>query len=126
MAIALKFIDFIVPIQIIKEKYPGGWEQCLADHAHLLGRRVWHDDYLFRDGAMSPHGIEALINEWTRLGFVPTSIVDGKTVWNECCVVERMFGGPTLPCKWIEITEDGRAACLRGSDMGIVVGGAAS
>ncbi len=32
MAVALEFIDFIVPIAAIREKYPGGWEQCLKDH----------------------------------------------------------------------------------------------
>lgn len=32
MAIALEFIDFIVPIALIRQKYPGGWEQCLRDH----------------------------------------------------------------------------------------------
>lgn len=29
MAIALKFIDSVVPIHVIRAKYPGGWEQCL-------------------------------------------------------------------------------------------------
>ena len=36
-----------------------------------------------------------------------------------------MFGGPTLPCDWIEMTEDGRAAYFRGTEPGKVVGRAA-
>ena len=122
MAVALEFIDFIVPIEVIRAKYPGGWEQCIKDHAGLIGGRVWHDDHLFRDGAMSPAGIEALVKEWTELGLAPMAIVDGKRIWNDCCVTEHMFGGPTLPCSWIEITEDGRAAFLKGTPPGPTVG----
>ena len=47
---------------------------------------------------------------------------DGKRAWKECCVTEHMFGGPTLPCNWIEITEDGLAAFLKGTDPGKIVG----
>lgn len=126
MAVALEFIDFIVPIEVIRAKYPGGWEQCLKDHAGLIGERVWHDDHLFRDGAMSPAGIEALVKEWTEMGLAPMAIVDGKRIWNDCCVTEHMFGGPTLPCSWIEITEDGRAAFLKGTPPGPTVGRALS
>lgn len=32
MSVESEFIDFLVPIKIIKEKYTGGWEQCLKDH----------------------------------------------------------------------------------------------
>ena len=31
MAIITEFINFIVPIKIIEQKYPGGWAQCLYD-----------------------------------------------------------------------------------------------
>ena len=47
VALALEFIDFVVPIARIREEYPGGWEQCLHDHADLIGGRVWYDDHLF-------------------------------------------------------------------------------
>jgi hypothetical protein len=122
MAVALEFIDFIVPIELIKAKYPGGWEQCLEDHSNLIGGRVWYDEYLFRDGAMGPAGIEALVQQWADLGFEPMVTEDGKRAWKECCVTEHMFGGPTLPCNWIEITKDGHAAFLKGTDPGKIVG----
>jgi len=53
MAVALEFIDLIVPVAVIRTKYPGGWDQCLRDHEFLIGGRVWFDDHLFSDGAMS-------------------------------------------------------------------------
>jgi len=37
MAIALEFIDLVVPIETIRQKYPGGWEGCLRYHAPLIG-----------------------------------------------------------------------------------------
>lgn len=121
MAIALEFLDFVVPIEVIRAKYPGGWEQCLRDHQPLIGRRVWYDDHLFRDGAMGPLEIRALVERWTELGFEPTASRDGQTVWNDFCVVEAMFGGPTLPCDWIEIDTHRRTAHYRGTAPGAII-----
>ena len=101
MAIQTEFIDFIVSIHAIRAKYPGGWEACLKDHAALIGGRVWYDDYLFRDGAMSPHDIGMLVEEWTALGLVGRAQVDGQECWIDFCVYEAMFGGATLPCAWL-------------------------
>ena len=70
MAIQTEFIDFIVNISAIRAKYPGGWEQCLEDHANLIGGRVWYDEYLFRDGAMNPHDIGRLVDHWSSLGLI--------------------------------------------------------
>lgn len=118
MAVALEFIDFIVPISVIEQKYPGGWERCIADHEPLIGGRVWFDEQLLRDGAMNPSDIESLIEEWTALGFQPTEELGGQRVWKDCCVVESMFGGATLPCDWLEIADDGRSAHLVGTEPG--------
>lgn len=63
MAIVLEFIDFIVPVEVIRQKYPGGWEGCLRDHEQLIGRRVWYDEHLFRNGAMNSRDIGTLIDE---------------------------------------------------------------
>jgi hypothetical protein len=124
MAIALEFIDFIVPRKVIEAKYPGGWKRCLADHGDLLQGRVWYDEHLFRDGAMSPQGIEALVSYWSEHGLEPFADLDGHMVWQDCCVVEGMFGGPTLPCDWIEISDDGRSAFLKGTEPGEVISSA--
>jgi hypothetical protein len=72
--------------------------------------RVWHDEHLLRDGAMNPADIAGLVDEWTKLGFEPFEEQGEAQIWKDCCVVEGMFGGPTLPCDWLEISEDGRSA----------------
>ena len=120
MAIALEFIDFIVPIALIRKKYPGGWDKCLQDYEHLIGGRVWFDDHLFRDGAMSPSAIKMVVDHWQELGFEPFMEEDGKQVWKDFCVAE--LGGSTLPCDWVDFTEEGWAAFLKGTEPGRVIG----
>lgn len=122
MAIALEFIGFVIPVAIIRTKYPGGWEQCLIDHRNLIGGRVWYDEHLFRDGAMKPSDIGHLVDEWTELGFQLTETLDGQRIWKDACVVESMLGGPTLPCTWIEVDTENRFAFLKGQPPGEVVG----
>jgi len=122
MAVMLEFIDLIVPISTIREKYPGGWDACLADHEPFLGRRVWHDDHLFRDGAMSPQDMGSLVQHWAQLGFQISEVKDGQTVWKDLCVVECMFGGPTRECDWLLVDRKERTAHLKGIEPGNIVG----
>lgn len=84
MAIALEFIDFVVPVHVIQSKYPGGWEQCLSDHASLIGG-VWYDDHLFRDGAMNPADAKAIVDRWRMLGFETMAERGGRTEWCDVC-----------------------------------------
>ena len=102
MAIALEFIDFVVPITATREKYPGGWDACLRDHEGLIGRRVWFDDHLFRDGAMNTGDVREIARRWKALGFDLNEMKRGVMHWKDVCVIESIFGGPTLPCEWIE------------------------
>lgn len=124
MAVALEFIDFIVPISIIQAKYPGGWDECLHEHEPLMGPggRVWHDEHLLRDGAMNPRDIEELIGWWQERGLEPYDFTGGSRRWKDVCVVEHMLGGPTLSCDWIEVDLDARAAFLKGTYQGAVIG----
>ena len=119
MAIKLQFYDFIVPIKTIKKKYPGGWKQCLKDHTNLIGGRVWYDEHLFRDGAMSPNDIGYLVEWWRDKGFDTHDECDNPK-WVDVCVVQSIFGGPTLTCEWIEVR--GRTASLKNETIGHVVG----
>ena len=119
MAIKLEFFDLIVPIKTIKKKYPGGWKQCLKDHDGNIGGRVWYDEHLFRDGAMSPNDIGYLVEWWSDKGFEAHDEGE-KPKWLDFCVVQSIFGGPTLPCDWIEVR--GRTAHLKNENIGHLVG----
>lgn len=122
MAIALEFINFIVPISVIREKYHGGWDTCLKDHERFISGRVWFDEHLLRDGAMDPGGIESLIRKWTELGIEPMIELNGQLSWKDCCVTESVSGGLTLPCDWLAIGEGRRSAYLKGTAPGALVG----
>lgn len=122
MSIVLEFINLVVPIDTIKDKYPGGWVACIADHEELIGGRVWYDDHLFRDGAMSPADMKLLVNNWAGLGFEISEYIDGQQKWKDICVVEVMFGGTTLPCDWIEVDAKNKIAFLKKTKPGRVVG----
>ena len=122
MAIATEFINFIIPIEVIKLKYFGGWEQCLKDHQELIGGRVWYDEHLFRDGAMGPEGIKALVELWEELGLECFKEVDGENHWQDACVFEGMHGGLTMPCDWLAVDEKTGSVYLAGTQPGEVVG----
>ena len=115
MAVALHFMNFLVPVSVIKAKYPGGWKQCLIDHQAWINGRVWFDEYLFHDGAMDPQSIERLIEKWGNLGFEITEIKDGRTAWKDACCIE--YAGHEWP-EWLELTSDGVTAYLAGNDPG--------
>jgi hypothetical protein len=116
MGVSLEFIDFIVPIKIIEEKYPGGWAQP------FIGGRVWYDDHLFRDGAMNPSDMGQLVAEWQDLGFQVVVEKDGTEHFQDACVVEWMFGGAVKPCDWIGYHPKAPAAYLKGQPMGAIIG----
>ena len=124
MSIQLEFIDFIVPIATIKEKYPGGWEQCLRDHDYAIGGRIWYDEHLFRDGAMNSMDIKSLVEHWQSLGFI-THVTNEKgepTKWLDVCVCESLLGGVTLECDWIEYDSISGGAYLAGTSPSKLIG----
>jgi len=121
VAIALEFIDVVVPIARIRESYPGGWEQCLLDYSELLGRRVWYDRHLFRDGAMSPPQAQTLVEGWAVLGFEPTGTRHGELFWKDLCVLDWYQSGPTRPCDWLTFDRSSRTAYLAGTQPGPLV-----
>ena len=121
MAIALEHFNFIVRRSTIEEKYPGGWDQCLIDHASSLGTRVWYDEYLFRDGAMNPIDMENLVNAWRDIGFQAV-LINGEKKWLDCCVIDERFDTLSLSCDWIEIDVAGEFAYLKDEDPAEIVG----
>jgi hypothetical protein len=121
MPIALEHINFIVRRSTIEEKYPGGWDQCLIDHASSLGTRVWYDEHLFRDGAMNPIDMESLVNAWRAIGF-QAILINGEKKWLDCCVIDESLETLTLSCDWIKIDLAGAFAYLKDQDPSEIMG----
>lgn len=122
MAIKCEFIDFIIPIDKIDLVYPGGFRKFKEDHIRGFSGRLYHDDFLFRDGAMNHMDIERLVNEWEALGLKGIIEIDGKKQWLDFCVVEGMFGGLTLPCDWLEYEGENNCVYLKGKPKGEIIG----
>ncbi len=122
MAVRLEHIDVLVPIHLIDLRYPGGFAQCLADHRPLIGRRMWHDGRLLRDGALDPGSARALVEGWATLGLEPLQWVDGKLNWKDVCVVDLAAGGPTVNCDWLAWDKRTRTAWIRGLAPGETIG----
>lgn len=122
MAVRCEFIDVIVPIVSIDRVYPGGFSAFRAEHSTLFGGRLWNDDHLLRDGAMSAVDARAAVEYWERQGLAPMKVEGGHQVWGDLCVVEHVLGGPTLPCDWLDFDQNGPCVSLKGYPPGPVVG----
>lgn len=122
MAVRLEFVDVLVPVHVIEDRYPGGFAQYLGDHRGLIGRRLWHDGRLLRDGALDAPGARALVERWQALGLEPLQWIGRRLHWKELCVVDLVAGGPTVPCDWLAWDVRARIAWIRGIDRGETVG----
>ena len=98
MTISLDCINLIIPIALIDEKHPGGWQAFLDENPNLPSEI--YDDHLLRLGAMNSLDIHLLIDEWKAKGFKPFKMIKGVKHWKDMCVVDT-FLGPTHPCDWL-------------------------
>ncbi len=120
MAVELEFINVIVRIDAIREKFPGGWGAFLQDFGWRIGSIGWYDDHLYREGAMNPEDTKCLVDQWIDLGLQVYREENGKPVeWIDICVTDTFFG-PTLKCDWLQFSDDGHAAYLVGTEPGEV------
>jgi type I restriction enzyme M protein len=119
LPVAIEFYNFIVPISVIEQKYPGGWEQCLKEYSSPA---VWYDEHLFRTGAMDPMDIEDIVKEWEKMGFTMAEKKNGKKVWKDFCAFGSLSRGD-WPCEWLEVDPERWCAYLKGTDPdGLVYG----
>lgn len=104
MSIEIKVFSIIIPRSIIDPVYPGG-SKSLIEERQIS--EEFYDDKLVSFSAGDSIEIEAIIEEWTRLGLRDIRKRKGKRAWIDLCLAESSEG-PTLPCKWIKF-ENGRA-----------------
>lgn len=121
MSIYCEFIDILIPIENIDRIYWGGFKKYKEKHIEHFGKVMWHDDYLFRNGAMNPMDMEYLVGEWEYYGLKGIVEENGIKKWKDFCVFEAMLGGPTLPCDWIGFDVETWSAYLIGKPKGEVV-----
>lgn len=121
MAVYCEFINIIIPIANIDRVYPGGFAAYKQEHAKEFTGRMYHDEYLFRDGAMSAGDAQAIITEWEQRGLIPLISKDGVEYWHELCSV-NMMTGLTQPCTWARYDRKQSCVHMTGAPETPVVG----
>jgi hypothetical protein len=122
MAVRCEFIDLIIPIENIDKVFEGGFEEFKEMESEYFGDVLWHDDYLFRTGAMNPRDIHQLIAQWEDEGLIGVIEENGVKKWKDMCVVEGMFSGPTLPCDWLSFDAENNCVYMTGKPKGEIIG----
>jgi len=120
MAIELEFINIIIPIEVIDRVYKDGWDKFKQDNIVMHKRAWWHDDHLYREGAMNPMDIKNNLERWEQMGANPEKTDGGNRAWDELCVVD-VIHGPTLTCNWIGWDYTDSIVWLKGKKKGTKV-----
>ena len=66
--------------------------------------------------------IQSVSAQRVKLGDPGSVDANGERVWSDFCVVESIFGGPTLACDWLDFDPETRTAFLAGTEPGKIVG----
>jgi type I restriction enzyme M protein len=122
MPVTLEFYNLIIPVSVIEEKYPGGWEQCVKDHDNIWSA-VWYDEHLFRLGAMNSMDIGDIIAAWEGMGFKASKRKNGQKLWKDFCVLGTLSGHDNWQCEWLETDSERWCAYLKGTDPGGIIYG---
>lgn len=101
MAILSMFYSVVIPIENLKKIFTKReLYKVLTKRSH--NNLIWFDDYLYREGSMSPGDNEAIIKFWEECGLVIFDTKDGKEHWKDLCLVSALDNETTTPCDWIE------------------------
>ena len=118
MAIWLNFINVIIPISVIEKKLNLNFDDFFKSYGKGI---KYHDIHLFSTGAMSPDHIEEIVKYFESKGLTITTQIDGKEHFKDLCVAEVLFGGPTLPCDWLEFNLKESIVWLKGTEKGEII-----
>jgi hypothetical protein len=94
MAVLVEGISVIVRMARLKERYPGGWDQFVAD---CPNGTLCSDSEVARVGFMTPTDVESFI---AKLGVVGL-VFQEKGTAVDIAVVDQI-SGPATPCAWLE------------------------
>lgn len=124
MAIALEFINLIIPLEHVR-RATGPRAKVILSQIQSGGGSIgpveWHDDHLYVDASMGDYNVEDWVAEWEAMGLRATEILGGEKIWKDICVV-KTNAGPTMPCEWLEYDHQNNCVSLRGQPRGLLVG----
>jgi hypothetical protein len=94
VAVLVEGISVILRVDVLRERFPGGWE---AFRAAVPNETMCADNEIVRVGFMMPADAEAYVNGLTEYDI--RYVVDGKA---RDLVVADQLHGPMRPCDWAE------------------------
>jgi len=120
MALALECISIIIPIsKLEKSREIPDVAQFLREQRVAPG--CWFDDHLFRyPGGMNQMDVMLSLDFMKSQGFMLTRKYNGVEHWQDVCVVDA-FGGPTMPCRWLEFDAERHIVWCAGREPGEIV-----
>jgi len=95
MAVLVEGLSVVIPVDVVRERYPGGWA---AFDAAAPNQTLCADDELARIGFMSPEDVATFVAALRAHGIVYEQ--DGKA--RDLVVIDQIRG-PLLPCDWVEL-----------------------
>lgn len=123
MAVELRFLSIVIPIDRINEsRFPRGFKGRLEDVATGMGKICWYDDHLYCEVAMSPDIVGVACEFWEQHGLQTTETIDGVLRWKDLCVIDY-YRGLTLPCEWVCVDQGEHIAWHADHDKGKTVCG---
>jgi hypothetical protein len=109
LSVFIQFINVVIPVSVLEEKYPGGLDGYARDN----GRGTFCcDGHRTRVGFMAPPLAGEFIDKLEQNGLRPR---EGNR-WKDVAVVDQFSRRSTAPCDWIHVgvAPDGRVfACLK-------------
>lgn len=69
-------------------------KELLEIDKNWIGKTIWYDEHLYREGAMNVADIEMIIRKWEKRGLKLLEEVDGKKVFKDLCAVDVGRGPP--------------------------------
>lgn len=113
MAINCEFINLIIPINKIDVVYPGGFQKFKEEHSNEFFGRFYHDNLLFRDGAMNYKDLNQIVKKWEAKGLHKLIETEGKKLWLDFCVFDSMSFGKNIPCNWLDFDVKNKCVSLK-------------
>jgi hypothetical protein len=95
MSIGLQFLNLIIPIENIPD-----FNEMLVRSNTGIGKGIWYDEYLYREGAMGYGDIEHMLGQWQRRGLSGKAADRGGESWADLCVVASTSGFEGR-CDWL-------------------------
>ena len=113
MAIRIERLNIIVPIEKINSIFPGVFSGFVQKNRRNFGGTIWYDDFLLREGALTPVELKKQLSVWESIGFKKDE---------DICVVSDVPGVTQSKCDWMVFGPNRAYVYMAGHEQGEIIG----